>query len=152
VFEPTLGNKVLVGGGLDGTISVIDDQTGTFVPPPNTVPPGTFRPALIDFQNPDANHLVVYCDIEISDPTMAFTVNYYLDPSDVDNPWTPIKLNMAQIKKTNKNRFRGFFGQNNLGSLCNRILIEFLVTDPTSTGVIRSIMLAADPASALSTT
>lgn len=150
VFEPSLGNKVLVGGGVDGNIYVIDDQNGIYTTNA-AFPQGNYRTALIDFGAPDSTHVLQYLEYEVSNPAMQITVNYYLDPIDVDNPGTPTPLVMGPTK-IGAGRFRGWFNANsqNGGTLCDRVLIELIVQSDTNAGRIRSLYLAANPASRLS--
>jgi len=147
VLEPSTGIKVLVGGSSDGKIYILDDPSGIFSTA-NNYPQGTFRPALIDFGEPDSKHVLRYLEFELSNSAMIddITINYYLDPIDVDNPGTPVPLTMQQV--FGANRYRGFFTG---PSLCERVLIEMLVAPSQNTGNIYSITLAATPASKLAT-
>lgn len=150
VFEPQLGDKILVGGGIDGNVYILDDQNSLYSTIGLTFPAGTFRPALIDFGAPDTKHVLKYFEYEVSNPNMQITVNYYLDPQSVDNPGTPQTLVMAPVRLS-AGRFRGFFTSNNTGSTCERVLMEILVASDSNSGVIRSFTLGADPGSKLTT-
>ena len=146
VIEPSAGNKVLVGGGTDGYVYVIDDLNGFFTPNA-TFPSALFRTALIDFGRPDALHLPDYIEYEVTNATFAeqsVTVNFYLDPVDADNPGSPLTLSMYPVPGR-PNLYRGFFANNGVGCVCKRLMIEFNVASDTNAGSLRGIMLKADP-------
>lgn len=145
VFEVTAGRLVLVGGGTDGNVYVIDDLTGTYTSGAAR-PAGTFRTALMHFGNPDMFRVFRYLEFELTNPALAsdITVNYWLDPSDVDNPGTPRTLTMTQVKGANL--YRGFATG---GNICKRLLVEINVASSATDGAIRGINLVADPAAGL---
>lgn len=143
VGTPSRG-KVLIGGGTDGKTYVIDDLTGSATP--GVFPQGTWRPALIDFGSPDEARVARYVEFEVSNVNLAqfITVNYYLDPVDVDNPGAPKSISMSKVRGSNL--YRGFFKG---GAYCKRILLEFSVAANTTDGVIRGVVLKADEVSGL---
>lgn len=148
VWEISTGVKVLVGGSPQGGVFVLDDLTGTFTSSGN-LPNSVWRPALIDFGDPDSKHIPLYIEFEISNDVMAndIAINYYLDPVDVDNPPTPRSVTFQKV--SGSNLYRGFFQG---GNLCQRLLLEFNAQpSPVSTnsGHIRGIKLVANPASGL---
>lgn len=148
VWEISTGNKILVGGSPQGGVFVLDDLTGTFTSSGNQ-PNSVWRPALIDFGDPDSKHIPLYIEFEISNDVMAndIAINYYLDPVDVDNPPTPRSVTFQKV--SGANLYRGFFQG---GNLCQRLLLEFNAqASPVSTnsGYIRGIKLVANPASGL---
>lgn len=147
VYEFASGQKVLLGGGADGFVYVIDDLTGTYVANPNTLPAATFRPALVDFGDPDSKHVFRYLEFELTNQTLIqdITVSFWLDPQDVDNPGPPSrKITMATVKGANL--FRGFPMS---GGLCQRLLLSLDIQSSTNAGGFRSIKLVADKASSL---
>lgn len=157
IFEPTTGNKILVGGGLDGgsggQMYVIDDLTGTYpTDPAANGPASLWRPALIDFGDPDNNHMPLYLEYELSDAALAddITVNFYLDPVDADNPGTPQTLNMMPVE-IGANKFRGMFTENTEGVICQRLLVEFNLAAGLNRGSISGIKLIAEKVEGLLT-
>lgn len=146
VFEPQSGVKVLVGGGTDGIIYVLNDPSVQYDISTDTYPLALFRPSLIDFGQPDTKHVLLYCELELSNSAMMndITVNFYLDPVDADNPGPPTPLTMSPV--FGANRFRGFFQG---GSLCERVLMEVNLAASQNNGVIRSFTLTAKSASKL---
>lgn len=146
VFEPTLGNKVLVGGGVDGKVYVVDDVLG-LITPNATKPSALFRTSLIDFGNPLALHEVLTLEIEVSNPLLmdqTTTVNFYLDPPDADNPGTPIPLLMSPIPNF-PNIYRGFFptAGGGMGTLCRRLMVELNLASDTNGGSFREVIMTA---------
>lgn len=146
VFEPTLGNKVLVGGGVDGKVYVVDDVLGLITPNP-TKPSALFRTSLIDFGNPLALHEVLTLEIEVSNSLLmdqTTTVNFYLDPTDADNPGTPISLPMSPIPNF-PNIYRGFFptAGGGMGTLCRRLMVELNLASDTNGGSFREVIMTA---------
>lgn len=148
VFEPTPGNRVLVGGGTDGYVYVIDDQTSTYSTA-GTLPAALWRPALIDFGDPASKHVPKYIEIEFDNLTLptSLTLNYYLDPPDADAPGTAKHVVLQRVKNQNNYLYRGFFKG---GVLCSRLLLEFSFAADTHSGSLRSVELAAEKASGLS--
>jgi hypothetical protein len=149
VFEISPGEKILVGGSPAGGVYVLDDLTGTYTSTGNQ-PQSVWRPALIDFGDPDSSHIPLYLEFEFSNPLMAndMTINYYLDPPNVDSPGTPRQVIFAPTQ-IGANKYRGFFQG---GNLCQRLLIEFnAAASPvaTNSGYMRGIKLVADTASGL---
>ncbi|MCI0348857.1 MAG: hypothetical protein L0Z53_05470 [Acidobacteriales bacterium] len=146
VFEIADGVSILVGGGGDGKVYVLDDLSGTF-PGTGNYAEGLFRPALIDFAAPEIDHVVYYLEYEKSDAAMPVTVTYWLDPNDADNPGVGTILTMTQTK-IGANRFRGFFALTT-GAMCHRILVEVKVDASAVNGLLRSLALYAEPADRL---
>lgn len=146
VFEVSPGVRALIGGGVDGNVYVLDDPSGFFPTTGIPLPAATFRPSLIDFGQPDTKHLLLYVEFEVDSAALAndITVNYYLDPINADNPGVPTKITMQKVRGAN--RYRGFFVG---GSVCERVLVEFLVAASQNSGVMRSITLAAKSVSKL---
>lgn len=147
VWEISTGNKVLVGGSTTGNVFVLDDLTGTFTPIGN-MQQATWRPALMDFGNPDAFHIPLNLEFEVSNPAMVndLTINYWLDPSDVDNPGTPRQVIFKQVLN-NSNLYRGYFQG---GNVCKRLLVEFNMAQSaysTNFGAFRGVKLEADEVS-----
>jgi hypothetical protein len=148
VLEPTPGNKILVGGGTDGFVYVIDDLNGFFTPNP-TFPSALFRTALIDFGHPDVLHVPDYVEYEVTNQAFAqnsVTVNFYLDPQDADNPGTPHTVPMFPVPNR-PNLYRGFFSaaDGGMGVLCKRLMVELNIASDTNAGAIRAFSLKADP-------
>lgn len=157
LFEVSAGNIILVGGGSDGFVYVIDDQTGTFSPN-NTCPTATFNTALIDFGKPGSLRMPEYVEMEVSNASMAdsITLNFYLDPPDVDNLDTNTSRTVDwSLVDGETNIFRAWFnkpgsgGNGAQGTLCKRMLLNFAVASDTNTGSIRGLTLTAIPASPL---
>lgn len=148
VFEVSPGNKVAIGGGPDGFTYVIDDLTGTYSTA-GSLPASLWRPALIDFGDPDSHHVLRYIEYELSNPLMAndITVNFYLDPQNADSPGTPRTVVMQQV--FGANLWRGFFAADGQGTTCQRVLIEFSVASSTNPGAFRGVKMKADPATGL---
>jgi hypothetical protein len=156
IFEPTIGQKILVGGGTDGFVYVLDDPQGIYTNA--TLPSATWRTALIDFGHPDMLHIPDYLEYEVKnagngDLSTSITVNFYLDPTDADNVANPIPLSMSPVPNR-ANLFRGFFAPaatsaGSPGTLCKRLMIEFLVASDTNAGSLDGVMLKADPVSNL---
>lgn len=146
VFEVSPGVRALIGGGVDGNVYVLDDPSGFFSTTGIPLPAATFRPSLIDFGQPDTKHLLLYVEFEVDSAALAndITVNYYLDPINADKPGVPTKITMQKVRGAN--RYRGFFVG---GSVCERVLVEFLVAASQNSGVVRSITLAAKSVSKL---
>jgi len=150
VFEPIAGNVILVGGGTDGFVYVIDDLSGTFSNA--TCPAAIFRPALINFGRPDIMHQLYSLEYELTNDALSadVTVNFYLDPQDADNPGAPFgPLNFAKVPNSAA-RYRAYFAATDgvVGTLCKRALIEFQIASSTNTGGFRGIMLKAWPVDA----
>jgi hypothetical protein len=137
-FEITAGNIILVGGKADGTVHVIDDLTGTYSMT-GTYPQAIWRTALQDFGTFGQNHLFEKLDFEISNAAMKadITVNIYFDPADVDNPTSPQKLTLRQVKGTNK--YRGQLPSK--PATFNRVMVELIIASSTNYGTIRTIKL-----------
>lgn len=145
VLEPTPGNRVLVGGGTDGFVYVLDDIAGVYDVSTTKFPVGTFRPALIDFGNPEMAHIPFKLEFEVSDPKLAddITLSYWLDPVDVDNPPSnkKVPLPFARVDHS-AYRFRAFFKG---GRLCYRLLLEVSVASSLTDANIFNLMLTAEP-------
>jgi len=149
VFEPTAGNKILVGGGTDGFVYVMDDVSGTYVNA--TLPAATFRTALINFNRPDIMHVPDYIEYETSTAALAndVTINFYLDPQNADSPGTPFGPMNAALVPDSASRYRAYFAATDgvVGVTCKRLMVEILVAASTNAGSLRGIMLKSDPAS-----
>jgi len=148
VFETSPGVKILVGGAPDGLVYVVDDVLGSFAPNP-TLPSALFRTSLIDFGNPTSLHEPFYLEVEVSNPALmdsSTTVNFYLDPTDADNPGTAYTLNLDPVQGET-NRYRGFFAASGagMGVVCKRLMIEFNIASDTNSGSFRSIVLVSNP-------
>lgn len=149
VFEPTAGNKILVGGGTDGFVYVLDDVSGTYVN--STLPAATFRTALINFGRPDLMHVPDYVEWEVSNAAMGndVTVNFYLDPQNADSPGTAKGPMTAALVPDSASRYRAYFAATSgvTGVVCKRLMVEFQVASSTNAGNLRGMMLKADPVS-----
>lgn len=141
VFEPYPGQKVLVGGTQDGNVYVVDDQDFLY-PPADTAkyPDASFRPALVDFGNPDFNHVFKYVEYEVTNEDLPVRVTFWLDPKDVDNPGDGQEIIMQPV--IGSNRYRGFPEG---GTVCHRLLVEFAIDSSQDAGAIRGVKLAAEP-------
>jgi hypothetical protein len=144
-WEVGEGDTVLVGGGTDGNVYILDDLTGTYSITGLNFPEGNFRPALMDFGRPDERNLFRYLEFEVSNENLPIEVRYWFDPVDVDNPGTGIILNMGKLTNS-ANRFRGFPTQ---GGFCQRLLVEIKILAGTEAGTIRGIVVKTDPVSNL---
>lgn len=146
MYEVSDGIQILVGGGSDGFVYVMDDLTGTFTTAA-ALPAATYRTALIDYGNPDSDHKFVFIEFELSNPSMIgdLTINYYLDPPDADNPGQPTAVKVQPVK-IGSNKYRGFPSG---GTTNNRMLLEILAASSTNVGSIRGLKLKADPVSDL---
>jgi hypothetical protein len=146
-FEFGLGSIVLMGADTTGQVYVLDDLTGTFSSTAN-LPSADFRPALIDWNAPDHYHVFKYVEFETNNALIgsaSMTINYWLDPLDVDNPGSPTgTLNISQVKGSN---FFRCFPQP--GTLCYRLLLEFSLASDRNSGDIRGLNIVADEASSL---
>ncbi len=147
VFEPTAGTKILVGGGTDGFVYVIDDLSSTYTNA--TLPTAQFRTALINFARPDTMHEPQSVEFELSNPTMQddIAVNFYLDPQDADNPGTAIgPIAMALVPRSAA-RYRGYFAAaaGGTGVICKRLMVELNVVASTNAGALRGIILKSAP-------
>lgn len=147
VFETSAGVRVLLGGGTDGFVYVIDDVTGTYVGSGNH-PVATYRPALIDFGDPTRPHILRYIEYELSNETLQnnLTLKVWLDPKDVDSPGTGITLSPVKLL-VGANRYRAFVTDG--GAVCQRALVEVKLSASTNAGSVRGMALAAEPLSAL---
>jgi len=142
VFEVASGKRVLVGGGSDGFLWVLDDRTGTYAESGN-YPAGQFRPALIDFSGAEYNHIFKYVEWEVSNESLPVTVTYWLDPLDVDSPGTGVTLSASRV---GRGLYRAFVQE---GGACNRLLLSIDVAATTESGTIRGLVVAADKATSL---
>ena len=140
VFEVSAGKKVLLGGGSDGIVYVLDDLTGTYSSG-SAYPEAIYRPALIDFGAGDKKHIFRYVEFEVSNDVMPVTVTYWLDPVNVDSPGAGIEIVMSKVRGSNL--FRGF---PKFGGLCNYLLLEFKATSSTQNGTLRRVTVAAEEA------
>jgi hypothetical protein len=141
MLEVSEGNLVMVGGGVDGNSYVIDDQTGTYSTA-GTLPASTWRPALIDFNNPDTAHVVQRLELEFSsaDLAKATQITVWLDPLDADNPGTGRVLHMKPA--LGANRYAAFLTDQG-GATCQRMLLQVVVPAGGVSGVIRGVKLYA---------
>src|SRR3990167_3431071 len=145
VFEVAPGQFILAGGGSDGYVYVLDDPFALYSITGLNYPEALFRPALIDFGAPYQQHVPRYLEYEVSDETMVVEARYWLDPVDASNPGEGIQLSTSKVKGS-ANQFRAFFKG---GNLCQRLLVELRVPASIVTGKIRSVAVAAEPASNL---
>lgn len=145
VFEPTRGQKILVGGGTDGYVYVADDLLGQFTPM-TVYPNSIFRTALIDFGNPAMLHEPFYIEYELTNVDLndSITVNFYLDPPDVDSLPDPRSVTMSPVENR-PNLFRGFFNIDGAGVVCKRLLVEINAASDTNGGAIRGLFMEAIP-------
>lgn len=147
VFEFGQGNLVLMGADPTGQVYVLDDLTGSFSSSAN-LPSASFRPALIDWNSPDHYHVFKYIEFEVNNSLIgssSMTINYWLDPVDVDNPGSPTgQLNISQVKGSN---FFRCFPQP--GTLCYRLLIEISLASDANAGTLRGLNIVADEAASL---
>ena len=139
------GKKLLVGGDAQGNTWVIDDLTGFFTPT-NSCPTCIFRPALMDFGNPEGRRIFRYVEYELTNPDMPVQLKFWLDPADVDNPGTANATLVPVQTRIGSNLFRAYV-PSNVGSVCHRLLLELSVPADTNAGAIRSLKLVADPVS-----
>lgn len=140
VFEIGDGSLILVGGGTNGSVYVIDDLSGTFTST-DDLPEANWRPALIDFGDPDNMRLVQRIELEVSSNAMmdGIAVTFWLDPEDVDNPGTGRTITMSRIKGSN--RYAGWLTDG--GSVCQRLLVDITTAAGGTAGTIRGIKLVA---------
>ena len=140
VFEVSEGDFVLVGGAPDNKVYVIDDQTGTY-DTSGTLPTSTFRPALIDFGDPNNAHVFRSVELEFDSAAMQkdVSVTFWLDPNDVDNPGAGRKLTLRPILGANR-----YIGMPDKGATCQRMLLSIVAAASANPGVIRGIKLTAD--------
>lgn len=143
VFEVADGSKVLIGGGADGYVYVIDDLTGTYAGSGN-YPEGVFRTAPLDFGKPERDHVIYAVEYEKSDAAMDVVVTVYLDPADPDNPSGGITLNMTKTK-FGTNRYRGFI-KSDTGGTCQQAIVEFRIPASTVNGKLSGIAVYAETA------
>lgn len=147
VFEPTAGTRILVGGGTDGFVYVMDDLSGTFTNA--TCPAALYRTALINFARPDIMHEPESLEFEVSNPALAdnITVNFYLDPQDADNPGTPLGPMKMELVRNSAARYRGYFAATEgvTGVTCKRLMVEFSVAASTNQGALRGLLLKSNP-------
>lgn len=142
VFKVAPGKKVLIGGGSDGYVYVIDDLTGTYTGSGN-YPEGIFRTAPLDFGKPERDHIIHGVEFETSDDSLMVEVRVYLDPPDADTPTSPIVLNMAKTR-LGVNRYRGFI-TGATGGACQRAMVEIKVLAGTVNAKIRGLCVYAEP-------
>jgi hypothetical protein len=142
VFEVADGNKVLVGGGTDGFVYVLDDLTGTYAGAGN-FPAGIYRTPLLDFGQPAKDHIIYAVEYEKSDDALAVEVRVYLDPANPDAPTNGIVVNMVKTR-LGWNRYRGFI-QGSTGGTCHRAMVEISVPASTVDAKLRSLAVYANP-------
>ena len=147
MFEAPSGAKVLVGGGTDGFVYVADDISGTYVsagPHPQAI----WRPALIDFGDPDNKHVFLFVEFEFDSAALEgdTKINYYLDPVDADNPGTPRTLTLQKVQQVGANLYRGWPTG---GNVCQRLLLEINTASSTNTGTIRGAKIVSKKATGL---
>lgn len=149
VFEVSEGALVLIGGGVDGKTYVVDDQTGTYSPSGN-LPAATWKPALIDFGDPETPHILRRLELEFDSASLAQCVQItcWLDPINVDSPGQgrPMYLKPA----LGANRYAAFLTTEG-GALCQRALLQIYAPANTISGAIRGIKLYADTAAGFQT-
>jgi hypothetical protein len=156
VFEVSEGALVLIGGGVDGNSYVIDDQTGTYYtvnnqtyavsPSLGNLPVATWRPALIDFGNSEIAHIFRRLELEFSSEVLAqdISILVYFDPVNVDNPGVGKALHLRP--SLGACRYSAMVADQGSGAVCKRMLLQVQVRASANTGVIRGIVLYADPA------
>jgi hypothetical protein len=144
VMEVSEGALVLIGGGVDGNTYVIDDQTGTYSPTGN-LPASTWRPALIDFGDPETPHIFRRLELEFDSQALAQSaqITVWLDPSNVDSPGVGRTIHLKPT--LGANRYAGFLTDQG-GAICQRALLQVYVPSNTVSGVIRGIKLYSDRA------
>lgn len=144
MLEVNEGSLVMIGGGADGNTYVIDDQTGTYSPTGN-LPASTWRPALIDFNNPESPHVFRRLELEFDSAQLAQSaqITVWLDPANVDNPGVGRAMHLKPA--LGANRYSAFLTDQG-GALCQRMLLQVFVPANTFSGVIRGIKLYADTA------
>lgn len=142
MLEVSEGALCLVGGGIDGKTTVIDDQTGTYSTS-GTLPASTWRPALIDFNNPETPHVFRRLELEFDSRALAQAVQItvWLDPVDVDNPGQGRAMHLKPA--LGANRYAAFLTDQG-GATCQRMLLQVFVPASTISGIIRGIKLYAD--------
>jgi len=144
VFEVSEGALVLIGGGSDGNTYVANDLTGTYSLA-GTLPISTWQPALIDFGNAEIAHVFRRLELEFDSAALAQSVQItvWLDPLDVNNPGPGRTLHLKPA--LGANRYSAFLTDQG-GAVCKRMLLQIVAPASTITGVIRGILLFADPA------
>lgn len=143
VFEIGDGSLILVGGAEDGTVYVIDDQTGTYTTSTD-LPAATWRPSLIYFNAQSVARVINYIELEFSSDDLAndITVTFWLDPQDVDNPGTGRTVTLQRIVQIGTVFYRGWFQG---GTTCKRVLVEIAAASSQNAGSIRGVKLVAYP-------
>ena len=156
VFEVSEGALVLIGGGVDGNSYVIDDQTGTYYtinnqtyavsPSLGNLPVATWRPALIDFGNSEIAHIFRRLELEFSSEVLAqdISILVYFDPVNVDSPGVGKALHLRP--SLGACRYSAMVADQGSGAVCKRMLLQVQARASANTGVIRGIVLYADPA------
>lgn len=144
VFEMASGQRVLVGGAPDGKTYVVDDQNNiySFV---GTCPASTFRPALINFGDDESLHEFKWLELEFSNSALQkdISIQYWLDPNDVDNPGPGIHIHLAPVKGAN----RYMAAPAGKGSVCQRMLLDITAKSSVNAGVIRGLKLVSESVS-----
>lgn len=154
-FEPVAGQTVLVGGGTDGFVYVMDDVSNMYVTidangTANVAcPAATYRTALIDFTRPDMMHVLGSVEFELSNANLAndITLNFYMDPQNADSPGTAFGPMTLSLIPGSAARYRAEFSATNgvTGSTCQRAMVEVLLAASVNTGSLRGILLKAEP-------
>lgn len=146
VFEIGLGQRVLLGGAPDGNTYVVDDQNNiySFV---GTCPTSTFRPALINFGDEESLHIFKWLELEFSNSALEkdISVQFWLDPNDVDNPGPGQFIHLSSIKGAN----RYMAAPAGKGAVCQRMLLDITAKASTNAGVIRGLKLVSESTSGL---
>ncbi len=145
IFEITPGNRIVVAGGTDGLVYVVDDPDKSQSVVGLNFPEAAFRPALIDFGQPEQARIFRYLEYEVNNLDAEIVVTYWLDPIDVENLDEGTELIMSEVLGS-ANKFRGF---TRFGGYCERLLVEIKATAGTEDVTLRSINVVADPASNL---
>jgi hypothetical protein len=145
VFEVSEGALVLMGGGIDGNTYVIDDQTGTYTPAGN-LPVATWRPALINFGNEEIAHIFRRLELEFSSEALAqdATITAWFDPLNVDSPGHGKTMHLRPA--LGAGRYSAGFAEPGSGAICQRMLLQIQCRASANPGVIRGILMFADPA------
>lgn len=140
VFEVAVGQKVLMGGGADGYVYVIDDQNGIYTSAA-ALPVSTWRPALINFGGEGDAHIFKALEIETNSKALAddLAITFWLDPNNVDIPGAGQSLQLRPIIGANR-----YLATPQEGATCQRMLLEIKANSTIHGGVIRGIKLTAD--------
>ena len=145
MLEVSEGALCLVGGDALGNTWVIDDQTGTYTSTGN-LPVATWRPALINFGNEEIGHIFRRLELEFSSEALAqdITITAWFDPLNVDSPGQGKTMHLRPA--LGAGRYSAGFAEPGSGALCKRMLLQVQTRSSLNAGVIRGIVIYADPA------